>query len=226
MRGKNALCWLPKAKQRSGLFRRHKEPTEQKFQKKSAAFCGGWIAEVPVGINSLRFGHQLIQRQHRRHTLVLITALAGKVHAALARRTLFCARAADVKKLWCRSGLPRTRVCDFRSSPLLILIDPPGAIIRLDRRVGERGICRALNNQWRRRRAQISAHRKGRHGNHDDNSERQGKINPARRNHPQVAHERASAILLASSARRIFHRSLDYACAKLSGELNARDYIR
>ena len=156
-----------------------KNQRNKSSRKNPQPFRRARIAEVPVGINSLRFGHQLIQRQHRRHTLVLITALAGKVHAALARRALFCARAADVKKLWCRSGLPRTRVCDFRSSPLLILIDPPGAIIRLDRRVGERGICRALNNQWRRRRAQISAHRKGRHGNHDDNSERQGKINPA-----------------------------------------------
>src|SRR5205807_2276819 len=135
-------------------------------------------------------------------------------------------RAADVEKLLGRSSLQRTRASDFRSFTLLTLIDPPGVIIRVYRRVGERGICRALNNQWRRRRAQISAYRKGRHGNHDDNSERQGNVNPACPTRANITQSRTKERPPSCSrqARAAFStEALSTHARDSPGELNARD---
>lgn len=112
----------------------------------------------------LGFVSELIQRHHRRHAFVLITALAREMNAAPAGRAFLCACAAKVDRIIRGDG------CGSRAA-----VRAARAAIRerfrIHRRIGQWRICSAMDDQRRRRGPKITAECKGSHcdnGDHDE----------------------------------------------------------
>lgn len=100
-----------------------------------------------------RIDHQLFQRHHRRLALVLITALARKMHAAFAWRAFLGARAAEVNLI-----VEARRARPLASSRIGNTAGPDPT--QVDRQIRKGRICRPINGERSRRGPQGAAERK------------------------------------------------------------------